>query len=186
MADLVLLNDTFASLPAAFAEEQRIRNGMQDILKLFLTRALSVALWLISIAFIGGFPFQPRQTSILTFLTVGVPALALATRSRFSERSDTLDPMFRAARVLDALPGDDQRPVCAFAFARAYSISLFASPTRGRTKILTKMCSKAICNNLRREPFIAPKLFPCGLVESRRGVVLTSHHLLSSAQLPLL
>lgn len=78
VADLVLLKDTFASLPAAFREGQRIRNGMHDILKLFLTRVLSVTLLLISIAFIGGFPFQPRQTSVLTFLTVGVPALALA------------------------------------------------------------------------------------------------------------
>jgi cation-transporting ATPase E len=88
-ADLVLLKDTFASLPAAFREGQRIRNGMQDILKLFLTRVLSVTLLLISIAFIGGFPFQPRQTSILTFLTVGVPALALtywARPGRVSQR----------------------------------------------------------------------------------------------------
>ena len=81
-ADLVLLKDTFASLPAAFREGQRIRNGMGDILKLFLTRVLSVTLLLISIAFIGGFPFQPRQTSLLTFLTVGVPALALAYWAR--------------------------------------------------------------------------------------------------------
>jgi len=82
VADLVLLKDTFAPLPAAFREGQRIRNGMSDILKLFLTRVLSVTLLLISIAFIGGFPFQPRQTSILTFLTVGVPALALAYWAR--------------------------------------------------------------------------------------------------------
>jgi cation-transporting P-type ATPase E len=82
VADLVLLQDTFAPLPAAFREGQRIRNGMRDILKLFLTRVLSVTLLLIAIAFIGGFPFQPRQTSILTFLTVGVPALALAYWAR--------------------------------------------------------------------------------------------------------
>jgi cation-transporting ATPase E len=82
VADLVLLKDTFASLPAAFREGQRIRNGMQDILKLFVTRVLSITLLLISIAFIGGFPFQPRQTSIITFLTVGVPAVALAYWAR--------------------------------------------------------------------------------------------------------
>ncbi len=82
VADLVLLKDTFASLPAAFREGQRIQNGMHDILKLFLTRVLSVTLLLISIAFIGGFAFQPRQTSIITFLTVGVPAVALAYWAR--------------------------------------------------------------------------------------------------------
>jgi cation-transporting ATPase E len=82
VADLVLLKDTFASLPVAFREGQRIRNGMHDILKLFLTRVLSITLLLISISFIGGFPFQPRQTSIITFLTVGVPAVALAYWAR--------------------------------------------------------------------------------------------------------
>lgn len=82
VADLVLLHDTFASLPPAVREGQRIRNGMQDILKLFLARVGSVALLLISIAFVGGFPFQPRQTSLLTFFTVGVPTLALAYWAR--------------------------------------------------------------------------------------------------------
>jgi cation-transporting ATPase E len=89
VADLVLLKDTFASLPAAFGEGQRIQNGMHDILKLFLTRVLSVTLLLISIAFIGGFPFQPRQTSIITFLTVGVPAVALAYWARPGRVSHT-------------------------------------------------------------------------------------------------
>lgn len=82
VADLVLLKDSFAALPQAFREGQRIRNGMQDILKLFLTRVLSVTLLLIAISFIGSFPFQPRQTSVLTFLTVGVPSLAIAYWAR--------------------------------------------------------------------------------------------------------
>ncbi len=82
VADLVLLHDSFASLPPAVREGQRIRNGMQDILKLFLARVGSVTLLLISIAFVGGFPFQPRQTSLLTFFTVGVPTLALAYWAR--------------------------------------------------------------------------------------------------------
>ena len=82
VADLVLLQDSFAALPPAVREGQRIRNGMQDILKLFLARVASVTLLLISIAFIGSFPFQPRQTSLLTLLTVGVPALALAYWAR--------------------------------------------------------------------------------------------------------
>ncbi|MBO0784047.1 MAG: HAD-IC family P-type ATPase, partial [Ktedonobacteraceae bacterium] len=82
VADLVLLHDTFASLPTAVREGQRIRNGMQDILKLFLARVGSVILLLISISIVGGFPFQPRQTSLLTFFTVGVPTLALAYWAR--------------------------------------------------------------------------------------------------------
>ncbi len=82
VADLILLQDSFAALPLAVQEGQRIRNGMQDILKLFLARVASMTLLLISIAFIGSFPFQPRQTSLLTLLTVGIPALALAYWAR--------------------------------------------------------------------------------------------------------
>lgn len=82
VADLLLLQDTFAALPLAVREGQRIRNSMQDILRLFLARVCSVTLLLFSVVFVGGFPFQPRQTSLLTFFTVGVPTLALAYWAR--------------------------------------------------------------------------------------------------------
>ncbi|TMB81914.1 MAG: HAD family hydrolase [Chloroflexi bacterium] len=78
VADIVLLKDSFASLPPAFREGQRIRNGMQDILMLFLTRVLAFAILIIEILVIGEFPFVPTQVSILTFLAVGAPALVLA------------------------------------------------------------------------------------------------------------
>jgi cation-transporting ATPase E len=79
VADIVLLNDSFGALPAAFREGQRIRSGMQDILKLFMVRVFSVALLLISaLALQAGFPFSPRQISILSSLTVGVPVFFLA------------------------------------------------------------------------------------------------------------
>ena len=78
VADIVLLKDSFASLPPAFREGQRIRNGMQDILMLFLTRVLAFAMLIIEILVIGEFPFAPKQVSILTFLAVGAPALVLA------------------------------------------------------------------------------------------------------------
>ncbi|MFL5332431.1 MAG: HAD-IC family P-type ATPase, partial [Geminicoccaceae bacterium] len=82
VADIVLLNDSFAVLPHAFREGQRIRNGMQNILKLFLTRVLCVTLLILSIGVIGGFPFAPKQASLLALFTVGIPTLALAAWAR--------------------------------------------------------------------------------------------------------
>lgn len=83
VADMVLLNDSFAALPPAFLEGQRIVNGMQDILRLFLTRALLVALLIISIAMVNiGFPYVPKHVSLLTLLTVGIPTFALAVWAR--------------------------------------------------------------------------------------------------------
>ncbi len=78
VADIILLNDSFASLPYAFREGQRILNGMQDILKLFLTRVLVVALLIMSIQVAGSFPFTPKNASLLALLTVGIPTIALA------------------------------------------------------------------------------------------------------------
>ncbi|CAN5615504.1 HAD-IC family P-type ATPase [soil metagenome] len=79
VADIVLLRDSFGALPSAFKEGQRIRSGMQDILKLFMVRVFSVAILLASaLALQAGFPFSPRNISILSTLTVGVPVFFLA------------------------------------------------------------------------------------------------------------
>lgn len=83
VADMVLLNDSFGALPPAFLEGQRIINGMKDILRLFLTRALYVSLLILSIAVVdAGFPYVPKHVSLLTLLTVGVPTFALAAWAR--------------------------------------------------------------------------------------------------------
>jgi len=83
VADIVLLGDSFAALPQAFLEGQRIRNGMQDIFKLFLTRIAYMTLLIVSIAVIGaGFPFSPKHNGLLTFLTVGAPTLGLVAWAR--------------------------------------------------------------------------------------------------------
>jgi cation-transporting ATPase E len=78
VADLVLLDDAFGALPRSVREGQRIQNGMDDTLKLFLTRVLSVALLLVGTGFVDTFPFGPKQNALLTLLTVGIPSVALA------------------------------------------------------------------------------------------------------------
>jgi len=82
VADLVLVNDSFGALPRAVREGQRIRNGMHDILKLFLTRVLAMGLLLVGTGIVGTFPLGPKQNSLLTLLTVGIPSVALAAWAR--------------------------------------------------------------------------------------------------------
>ena len=78
-ADIVLLNDSFDALPAAFMEGQRIRRGLHGILALFLTRVFVVALVILGVAVVqAGFPFSPSQLAIITVVTVGIPTFALA------------------------------------------------------------------------------------------------------------
>jgi cation-transporting P-type ATPase E len=78
VADLILLNDSFAALPYAFREGQRIINGMHDILRVFMVRILSKAFIIAIVGVLGGFPFAPRQASYLSFVGAGVPAAFLA------------------------------------------------------------------------------------------------------------
>jgi cation-transporting ATPase E len=78
VADIVLLKDSFEALPFAFAEGQRVRNGMHNVIKLFLTRVGYLALLLLSIPIVGGFPFAPKQKAILSFITASITSVALA------------------------------------------------------------------------------------------------------------
>ena len=77
VADLILTNDSFASLAPAVLEGQRIRNGMQDILRLFMTRIMTVALLIVSSMIVGLFPISIRNGSAVTLMTVGIPTVLL-------------------------------------------------------------------------------------------------------------
>lgn len=74
VADIVLLKDAFSALPKIFLEGQRIRNGVADISKLFMVRIFSFILTIIAIGMITlSFPFGIKTSTIVTFLTVGIP-----------------------------------------------------------------------------------------------------------------
>ena len=78
VGDLILMKDTFAPLPFAFREGQRIINGMNDILRIFMVRIFFKAAMIAIIMSIGGFPFAPRQSALLSFFGATVPAIAFA------------------------------------------------------------------------------------------------------------
>jgi cation-transporting ATPase E len=83
VADVVLLDDSFAALPVALREGQRIVQGMEDVVRLLLTRTLYVLLLIVATRLAGvPFPITPKHNSILALLTVGIPILAIATWAR--------------------------------------------------------------------------------------------------------
>lgn len=74
VADIVLLKDAFSALPKIFVEGQRIRNGVDDISKLFMVRIFSFILAIVAVGMIAlSFPFGIKTSTIATFLTVGIP-----------------------------------------------------------------------------------------------------------------
>ena len=83
VADLVLLNDSFAALPLAFLEGQRITSGMRDILRLYMARAVQLVLMILSASVVGvGFPYIPKHVTLVAMLTIGIPTFALALWAR--------------------------------------------------------------------------------------------------------
>ena len=83
VADIVLLDDSFAVLPMAVQEGRRIIGGMQDVLRLVLTHTCYVALLILAAAIVGvAFPTTPKLRSLLTLLTVGLPTVAIAAWAR--------------------------------------------------------------------------------------------------------
>jgi len=83
VADMVLLDDSFGVLPEAFLEGQRIMSGMENILRLYLSRILILGVLIAAIGFVGaGFPFTPRQNAIISVITLSIPCLCLALWAR--------------------------------------------------------------------------------------------------------
>ncbi len=73
-ADIVLLKDSFAALPQAFLEGQRIRNGIRDVLKLFLVRLSCIALLIFATAIVAdSFPLMNKHSALVTLIGVGLP-----------------------------------------------------------------------------------------------------------------
>lgn len=78
VADIVLLKDSFGALPRAFLEGQRIRNGIQDVLKLFLVRTFCVTLLIFATAIVtDSFPLQNKQSAIVALIGVGFPTMCI-------------------------------------------------------------------------------------------------------------
>jgi cation-transporting ATPase E len=110
VADIVLTNDSFAALAPAVEEGQRILNGMQDILRLFLTRITTVGLLIMTSLIIGLFPIDLRNGSVLTLFTVGIPTALLALWAQPGKRvhgklGRTLADFVVPAAVLSSLAG---------------------------------------------------------------------------------
>jgi cation-transporting ATPase E len=77
VAGLILIKDSFAALPDAFREGQRIRDGLQDVLEILMVRIFGKALAIAAMLPFAGFPFAPRNSSLLSFLGAGVPVIGL-------------------------------------------------------------------------------------------------------------
>lgn len=79
VAQIVLLDGKFSHLPHVLAEGRRVIGNIERVANLFLAKnAMSLLAILASIAAGVTFPILPRQMTLLSTVTIGVPAFALA------------------------------------------------------------------------------------------------------------
>ena len=82
VADIVLVNDSFAALLAAQREGRRIINGIAVSMYVFVARVATQGVVILAVTMLGlGFPYSPTQVG-LTLLTVGVPTFFLTFWAR--------------------------------------------------------------------------------------------------------
>ncbi|MGW0755134.1 HAD-IC family P-type ATPase [Streptomyces sp. NPDC002814] len=79
VAQIVLLNNSFATLPSVVAEGRRVIGNITRVATLFLVKTVySVLLAILVVCSQVEYPFLPRHLTLLSTLTIGVPAFFLA------------------------------------------------------------------------------------------------------------
>jgi magnesium-transporting ATPase (P-type) len=79
VADLVLVHDDFGVVPGMVAEGRQILRNIQRVAQLFVTKTVFTAVVGLAVAIPSGvFPLLPRQFTIASTVTIGIPAFLLA------------------------------------------------------------------------------------------------------------
>ena len=79
VAQLVLLDDSFASLPAVVGEGRRVIANIERVANLFVTKSVYALLLSVAVGVARlPFPFYPRHLTIISSLTIGLPGFFLA------------------------------------------------------------------------------------------------------------
>jgi len=79
VADLVLVRDDFAVVPGMVAEGRQILRNIQRVAQLFVTKSVFAAVLVLAVAIpTATFPLLPRQFTLASTVTIGIPAFVLA------------------------------------------------------------------------------------------------------------
>ncbi|WND36879.1 HAD-IC family P-type ATPase [Streptomyces sp. BB1-1-1] len=102
VAQIVLLNNSFATLPSVVAEGRRVIGNITRVATLFLVKTVySVLLAILVVCSQVEYPFLPRHLTLLSTLTIGVPAFFLA----LAPNKERAQPHFVRRVMRYAIPG---------------------------------------------------------------------------------
>jgi magnesium-transporting ATPase (P-type) len=79
VADLVLVRDDFAAVPGMVGEGRQILRNIQRVARLFVTKTVFTAVMVLAVGIpTATYPLLPRQFTIASTVTIGIPAFLLA------------------------------------------------------------------------------------------------------------
>ncbi|MET7450720.1 cation-translocating P-type ATPase [Streptomyces sp. NPDC005574] len=111
VAQIVLLDNSFASLPSVVAEGRRVIGNITRVATLFLVKTVySVLLAVLVVCWRVEYPFLPRHLTLLSTLTIGIPAFFLA----LAPNRERARPHFVRRVMRYSLPGGVVAAVATF------------------------------------------------------------------------
>ena len=111
VAQIVLLDNSFASLPSVVAEGRRVIGNITRVATLFLVKTVySVLLAVLVVCSQVEYPFLPRHLTLLSTLTIGIPAFFLA----LAPNTERARPHFVRRVMRHSVPGGVVAAVATF------------------------------------------------------------------------
>ncbi|MFF7073554.1 cation-translocating P-type ATPase [Streptomyces pseudovenezuelae] len=111
VAQIVLLDNSFATLPSVVAEGRRVIGNITRVATLFLVKTVySVLLAALVVCWQVEYPFLPRHLTLLSTLTIGVPAFFLA----LAPNRERAQPHFVRRVMRYSIPGGVVAAVATF------------------------------------------------------------------------
>lgn len=102
VSELVLLNSDFDAIPKIIEEGRRTINNIERSASLFLTKTVYSTLLAIIFLFVPmNYPFEPIQLSLVSSITIGIPAFILALEPNY----DIIKGRFFLNVLKKSLPG---------------------------------------------------------------------------------
>ncbi len=101
VADLVLTDDRFSSLPVVVDEGRKVINNVERVSNLFVAKAAYAVLLTFVVSLLNSpFPFLPRQLTLIGTFSIGVPGFFLA----LAPEADLVRPGFLRRVLWFAVP----------------------------------------------------------------------------------
>jgi cation-transporting ATPase E len=148
VARLVLLDDAFATLPQVVAEGRRVIGNVDRVSRLFLTKTAYAVLIALAVAIAAvPYPFYPRHLTIISTLSIGLPAFFLA----LAPNADRVSPGFLARALRFAIPAGIMIAAASFgAFLTIRSLGLGLGSARTSATIVAVAMSLVVLAALAR------------------------------------